>query len=122
MGAVATPVAKPSRRAPPAHPSPSPPRAGRLCALYLGTDPPSAAVAPSAGARPMDFGAMDLEHRELMARIKAAGGAGAALAVRPLAGHGGALGRMRERLLGSRHGGTTRGQNHHSSVVSCNLP
>ncbi|KIZ05707.1 putative Protein PTHB1 [Monoraphidium neglectum] len=52
--------------------------AGRLAALYLGTDPPSAAVAAAGDARPLDYAGMDAEHRSLLAAIRAAGGAGGA--------------------------------------------
>jgi hypothetical protein len=53
--------------------------AGRLAVFYLGTDPPSAAVAPACEARALDYAALDAEHRRLLAQIEAAGGAGAGL-------------------------------------------
>jgi len=50
-------------------------KTGRLSICYLGTDPPSIVVAPSSEAKPLDYAAMDEEHRRLMGQIKAAGGA-----------------------------------------------
>lgn len=53
---------------------------GRLSAFYLGTDPPSHAVAPAAESKALDYAAMDAEHRELLGKIKSAAGGGAAAA------------------------------------------